>query len=746
MLKLENISKYYYSSSSVTCALRKINLEFHIGEFVAITGESGSGKTTLLNLISGLDSYEDGELYINGKQTSYFDNEDWEKYRKDEIAFIFQNYNLIDSFTVLENVIVTYLIAGVSYKEAKNKAKEKLKLVGLEKHAHKKAVKLSGGQKQRLSIARALAKETNIIIADEPTGNLDAENGVAILSLLKELSKDKLVIVVTHNQAQIEPFQTRKVRLHDGEVVLDQELTKVSLITPVYEEKKQKESFKSIFNFSLLNAKSQPRKSILVFMLILLCTLTTFVFLGNFKMNLDENKTKDVETSIFTNLDETRMLVKKNDDSIITPSILEEAKVKNVLSVEPYDYITDVNYYRLGDYKMNYKGDFVDTPDRTDTNFVDMTTVDFVSNNKFMRSSLSLTNDMLAAGRLPENDFEMVIYSDDLSVLGTTETIYFRNQKLWGESSYYKYDVKIVGILKERTEQAYFSELICQILELSSKHFQFQIFYKLKTREQSIIFKNVIIDPNLTGKYQISFNEDSLGKLTAENVSFYKGYNAAIYINVVKHEYNYSLQLETAFDNSNIPGTIGVNREIFDYIYSNFSEKTQFAIFLTDYAYTDEVSSELIKKDFSTLSCFKASVTGYNHQKVLNQYINLSISVVAIIFINLLTVLIGYSILRVKKNDYIIFKMIGLENKTSSKINYLEIFFYAILSNIVLIIAAIVVKNTISEPLIVELFKRIKFYDYIIVFVITAITMIGLGYKFNKFIKKSAKVTVLKEE
>ena len=127
MLRLENISKYYYSSTSVTCALRKINLEFNVGEFVAISGESGSGKTTLLNLISGFDSYEDGELYYNGKQTSYFDQEDWEKYRKEEIAFIFQNYNLIDSFSVLENVVVTYIIDGYSYKEAKQKAKEILK-------------------------------------------------------------------------------------------------------------------------------------------------------------------------------------------------------------------------------------------------------------------------------------------------------------------------------------------------------------------------------------------------------------------------------------------------------------------------------------------------------------------------------------------------------------------------------------------------------------------------------------------
>jgi ABC-type lipoprotein export system ATPase subunit len=127
MLKLENISKYYYSSSNVTCALRKINIEFKCGEFVAITGESGSGKTTLLNVISGLDSYEDGELFYDDKQTSYFDAEDWEKYRKEEIAFIFQHYNLIDSYSVLENVMLSYTIDGVPRKVALEKAKAILK-------------------------------------------------------------------------------------------------------------------------------------------------------------------------------------------------------------------------------------------------------------------------------------------------------------------------------------------------------------------------------------------------------------------------------------------------------------------------------------------------------------------------------------------------------------------------------------------------------------------------------------------
>ena len=305
MLRLENVTKYYYCSSSVTCALRKINLNFKIGEFVAITGESGSGKTTLLNILSGLDSYEEGEIYFNNKKTSYFDADDWEKYRKNEISFIFQNYNLIDSYNVLENVIVSYLINGYSYKEAKEKAKETLKFVGLEKDLRKKATKLSGGQKQRLAIARALAKETNIIVADEPTGNLDNENGTAVLKLLKQISKDKLVIVVTHNISQIEPFINRKIRLHDGEVVSDE------IYDVIKTQEKEKinindNNLRKALNFSYLNIKSQPNKSLLMFLLVFICTLSSFIFYTNFafklKFTLDKRYVFTYNISIFYHL------------------------------------------------------------------------------------------------------------------------------------------------------------------------------------------------------------------------------------------------------------------------------------------------------------------------------------------------------------------------------------------------------------------------------------------------------------
>ena len=204
MIKLENVSKFYHNEGNVVLGLHRVNLEFKMGEFVAITGESGSGKSTLLNVISGLDSYEEGELYFNGEETSHYDEEDWQEYRKNNIGFVFQNYHLIDSYTVLENVESVMIINGISKKARRKRALEILKQVGLEKHLKHKGTKLSGGEKQRLAIARAIAKDTPVIVADEPTGNLDTKTGKQIIEILKELSKTKLVIMVTHNHDLID--------------------------------------------------------------------------------------------------------------------------------------------------------------------------------------------------------------------------------------------------------------------------------------------------------------------------------------------------------------------------------------------------------------------------------------------------------------------------------------------------------------------------------------------------------------
>jgi len=220
LLKLSGIGKIYYSEGSVAVGIRGVDLAFERGEFVAITGASGSGKSTLLNVISGMDSYEEGELYIEGSPTSHYLEPDWEEYRSKYISFIFQDYNILESYTVLQNVELA-LMHIKDRRERRRRAVELLTRVGMEKHLRQKGSKLSGGQKQRTVIARALAKDSPIILADEPTGNLDEATSKEIINLLREVSKDKLLIIVTHNYEEVEHCATRHIRIFDGSVEFD---------------------------------------------------------------------------------------------------------------------------------------------------------------------------------------------------------------------------------------------------------------------------------------------------------------------------------------------------------------------------------------------------------------------------------------------------------------------------------------------------------------------------------------------
>ena len=203
----------------------RIDLNLDIGEFVAITGESGSGKSTLLNVISGLDTYEEGEMFVCGEDTTAYGTEDYELYRKTYIGNIFQDFNLINSYTVYQNIEAVMLLSGKKRREIKKRVLELIELVGLSKYRHTKASRLSGGQKQRVAIARALAKNAPIIVADEPTGNLDSASAKTVMETLAKVSKDKLVVMVTHNFEQAEPYVTRKLTMHDGKIIEDKRLT-----------------------------------------------------------------------------------------------------------------------------------------------------------------------------------------------------------------------------------------------------------------------------------------------------------------------------------------------------------------------------------------------------------------------------------------------------------------------------------------------------------------------------------------
>lgn len=221
MLQLKNITKNYLSGEMTVKALKGIDIEFRKSEFVSILGHSGCGKTTLLNIIGGLDRYTDGDLIINGKSTKKFKDKDWDAYRNYSVGFVFQNYNLIPHQTVLANVELALTLSGVGKNERKKKAIKALEDVGLKEQIHKKPNQLSGGQMQRVAIARALVNNPDIILADEPTGALDTDTSVQIMEILKEISKEKLIVMVTHNPELAEKYSSRVVRVLDGKIISD---------------------------------------------------------------------------------------------------------------------------------------------------------------------------------------------------------------------------------------------------------------------------------------------------------------------------------------------------------------------------------------------------------------------------------------------------------------------------------------------------------------------------------------------
>ena len=481
ILRLQNISKYYYSDTSVTQALRKINLEFSMGEFVAITGESGGGKSTLLNVISGMLPFDEGEMYFRGEPTFQYDDQDWEEYRRNKIGFVFQDYSLINHYTALDNILAALVIQGKDPESSKEEAMAYLEQVGLTEQAAQRASQLSSGQKQRLSIARALAKNTDIIVADEPTGNLDSETGEQIVEILERLSHEKLVIMVTHNYDQAEPYVTRRIRLHDGEVVTDVPVNKrdenvdqdhqnpsegeIKSNSGEKTKKKHLENF-----FALKNIKMQKARAGLFFTFFLITAVVSFLFIGELLVYRDDRITKEYNSDAYLQKNDTRLVVRHPDNSVLTEKDQAAiAGVKYVTMTDLCDYANDINYYieEDKDYEKTHG-----SQDKQITNVDNdgMTEeeknqgIRLLDKTHFMKSSTAITKSDLASGRLPKERNEIVLYTTDKKKLNSQIRCYFSSENLWKEGESCFQDLKIVGILKDNTRQVYFHPELCQML------------------------------------------------------------------------------------------------------------------------------------------------------------------------------------------------------------------------------------------------------------------------------------------
>ncbi len=362
MLQLKNIVKEYGSGDQLVAALKGVSVDFPKTQFVAVLGPSGCGKTTLLNIIGGLDSYTSGDLTINGRSTKQYKDRDWDTYRNHSIGFVFQSYNLIPHQTVLSNVELALTLSGVSKSERRKRAIDALTKVGLENQIHKKPNEMSGGQMQRVAIARSLVNNPDILLADEPTGALDSETSIQIMEILKEIAKEKLVIMVTHNPELAEEYANRIIRLKDGEIISDTApYTSQTQETPVSKKKTKKTSmsFFTALSLSFNNLLTKKARTILTsfagsigiigIALILSLSNGIDVYINTVEENTLSNYPITIEETSINLTEMMTEMMGANTKELDHP--LDKIYANNIMSDMANAMVSEINVNNLKDFK-----------------------------------------------------------------------------------------------------------------------------------------------------------------------------------------------------------------------------------------------------------------------------------------------------------------------------------------------------------------------------------------------------------
>ncbi len=411
MLELKNITKTYITDSFKQTALDNVSINFRKNEFASILGPSGSGKTTFLNIIGGLDHYDTGNLIINETSTKKYTDRDWDTFRNHRIGFVFQNYNLINHQTVLSNVELALTLSGVSKKLRRGKAKKALKQVDLEKHINKKTSQLSGGQMQRVAIARALVNDPDILLADEPTGALDSETSIQIMNILKDIAKNKLVIMVTHNAELANSYSTRIIKLKDGKIIADTNPFDGKVNTKLDLEKEKKNTKKTSMNIRTALSLSNGIQNYI--------DKVQKETLASYPITIDES-TVDFTSIINNTKDQKEVKCKNNkictkDDISNNPYLtIKSSIIKNNLS--KFKIYLDknggnINFY-VTDIQYKYNLDLQIYSKNSSDKLIKVTSNN--RNNSFMTKNYNETSNSISTDSLLTNPFTELIDNKDL--------------------------------------------------------------------------------------------------------------------------------------------------------------------------------------------------------------------------------------------------------------------------------------------------------------------------------------------
>ena len=768
-LKLQNVSKYYASQTAVVMGLSDINLSFSVGEFVAVTGENGSGKSTLANVIGGMLPYEGGELYVMGQPTSHYNAADWERYRRDLIGFISQDYGILPGNTVFENVESALILSGCERKTAKKKTREILEKVELTEYSRRRAAKLSSGQKQRLAIARALAKPSKILIADEPTGNLDRENSDKVIRLLKEASKDRLVILITHEFSEAKDYITRHIVLSDGKVVQDidfgiPEENKIEA-APDYAKKtrtSRKESGLPLY-IARLTSKARPVFFILTFLILLLTSVASFVFIGNFIISMDDTPSRSYDSSAFLNGDKKRIVLVKEGKESFDDDEIETIKSQNfVTSVEKYGYLCDVNYYyRSGiDYQRYTSADFLPGYNKLENPDAFVLTVKYTFSKKDPLYLQSVTQaGVVINGKKPEGFYEVLSADPDVKT-GSQIIVFIKDKAHWPTSEYLKITFDVVGETLG-TKGLYFSESFCRMLNNSTLNkinesnketyaggdlgkypvapYEADRYWEeLKDAELVVVPEPATPSPPPREGMEhpaIVTPEPTLEPTKPEEIGdkefiypYSDGYNAKRYgdymelivgngLNTGDFDENsirvYELTCRWLFESKHSHFTL-VSQRTFDKMTGSMGSN-QVTVYINDYSYTDRVINEMESLGYFAVSPFRQGATKLD-QKLETDRINLlRISIAAAV----LTLVLQLILLRVTfsslKEQYKLLSNMGLRAKTAYASLAVIFAFLTVIAEIVGVIA-INIMNYYEYSRVVNIFKYMGIFEMVLIF------------------------------
>lgn len=732
MIKLDKVSKYYYSNGMVSSGISKVSLEFNMGEFITITGASGSGKSTLLNVISGLDTYEDGEMYINGKETSHYTEREYEDYRRNYIGNIFQNFNLINSYTVYQNVELVLLLNGYKRRKVKSRILDILKKVGLYKYRHTKVSKLSGGMKQRVAIARCLAKDTPIIIADEPTGNLDSRSAESIIKLLSEISEYKLVIIVTHNYDQVSEYVTRKITMHDGRVIEDNKIKDYKKVDNFNLSTNKDAKIISKLRLGIRNTFNILPKFLLLSFVYLFIIFAISMTYASFQKGEYESSISGSNAFFNTKDLEKRIIIRKLDGTNITDE-----------EYESISHINNVDYIVRDDLVLDNQIDIYDN---------DVYLYGYANEASKFKGKVDL-------GRNIENDNEIIVSgSKNNWYLSDGDKILDKELNIEGiyNSDGSEYKVKVVGISYDESREYELDFYMSSTLINKFNKTLINRFSKM-----SFLFNDKLVNYDYVSSDMLVAS-DKVPEGTAfisENDSYNckkgncKKTNLEVSLTNQKFTNKIDLTITNEYNKSNIKRLLGidydensnsiyVNQADYDKLYDMNSYQS--SVFIKDYKEKDSVINTLKDMGFDTFylkdGLYISTMVG------VLRIAKLLVMVALIVVLFFISYFVIKLILKSRNIYFSIIRMLGSSIRTTKRLLDIELLTITNLMYLIYITFLELVKHNVIVSGMKDTLSYLGLKENIIIYVILIVMTFLLSTKYARKIFTNSSMSVYRSE